>query len=246
MATFARATKGGKQMSKVSTRICKTCGKEKPIFFNTKMIQAILDGRKIMTRRTVKNIPEGTHRVEQIGESLFEAHWGIHGNSMFLDGATEIKCPYQPGDRLWVRETWQCIKYDSMDGDLSYGVEFKDGTRKHFEFDDNERFHQFGKYAFKEGWQQSIHMPKEAARIWLEVTNVRVERLQEILCNDMRREGCIPTTVTGGQYQQWHRDYWIPLWDSTIKKQNISRYGWTANPWVWVIEFERMKEDVNT
>jgi uncharacterized protein YhfF len=223
-------------------KICKTCGKEKPIFFNTKMIQAILDGRKIMTRRTVKNIPEGTHRVEQIGESLFEAHWGIHGNSMFLDGATEIKCPYQPGDILWVRETWAsyCDECESNQGEG-----YKDATCAYGDCN---------RYAYKADddgcpggkWRPSIHMPKEAARIWLKVVNVRVERLQEILCNDMRREGCIPTTVTGGQYQQWHRDYWIPLWDSTIKKQDISRYGWTANPWVWVIEFERMKDDVNT
>jgi uncharacterized protein YhfF len=234
-------------------KICKTCGKEKPIFFNTKMIQAILDGRKIMTRRTVKNIPEGTHRVEQIGESLFEAHWGIHGNSMFLDGATEIKCPYQPGDILWVRETWAsyCDECESNQGEG-----YKDATCAYGDCN---------RYAYKADddgcpggkWRPSIHMPKEAARIWLEVTNVRVERLQEITEEDAIKEGISWLDDACYYNNGWHPTFYDPdsggspifkdgfkeFWDSLNTKRG---YGWEINPWVWVIEFERMKEDVNT
>jgi uncharacterized protein YhfF len=219
-------------------KICKTCGKEKPIFFNTKMIQAILDGRKIMTRRTVKNIPEGTHRVEQIGESLFEAHWGIHGNSMFLDGATEIKCPYQPGDILWVRETWAsyCDECESNQGEG-----YKDATCAYGDCN---------RYAYKADddgcpggkWRPSIHMPKEAARIFLRVKTVRVERLQDITEEQAVKEGAKaygPNNCSGTSA----RIAFAEIWDRTTRDNS---YEWRKNPWVWVIEFERMKEDVNT
>jgi uncharacterized protein YhfF len=212
-------------------KICKTCGKEKPIFFNTKMIQAILDGRKIMTRRTVKNIPEGTHRVEQIGESLFEAHWGIHGNSMFLDGATEIKCPYQPGDILWVRETWAsyCDECESNQGEG-----YKDATCAYGDCN---------RYAYKADddgcpggkWRPSIHMPKEAARIFLRVKTVRVERLQDITEEQAVKEGAKaygPNNCSGTSA----RIAFAEIWDRTTRDNS---YEWRKNPWVWVIEFER-------
>ena len=88
-------------------------------------------------------------------------------------------------------------------------------------------------------WHPSIHMPREAARILLRVTNVRAERVQDILCEDMKREGCIPETITGGQWQQWQRDFFAPLWDSTIKPADMPLYGWDSTPWVWVYTFER-------
>jgi len=204
---------------------------EKPIFFNTKMIQAILDGRKIMTRRTVKNIPEGTHRVEQIGESLFEAHWGIHGNSMFLDGATEIKCPYQPGDILWVRETWAsyCDECESNQGEG-----YKDATCAYGDCN---------RYAYKADddgcpggkWRPSIHMPKEAARIFLRVKTVRVERLQDITEEQAVKEGAKaygPNNCSGTSA----RIAFAEIWDRTTRDNS---YEWRKNPWVWVIEFER-------
>lgn len=167
---------------------------ENQILFSTPMVQAIQDLRKTMTRR-LNNLEEINQEpdkwsfkwvaVNQKG-ILFAEFYDGHGRSR------SVKCPWQTGGVLWVRETWKCVKYDSMDGDLSYGVEFKDGTRKYFEFDDNERFHQFGKFAFKNGWQSPYFMPREAARIWLEVTNVRVERLQEITEEDALAEGLRP------------------------------------------------------
>lgn len=210
--------------------------RELPILFSTPMVQAILDGRKIMTRRTVKNIPEGTHRVEQIGESLFEAHWGIHGNSMFLDGATEIKCPYQPGDRLWVRETWAYI--DRGFGGDAGGYVYRASENGQLWETETEGWR----------WRPSIHMPKEAARIWLEVTNVRVERLQEISQKDIEFEGI-------WHYSQEYREeiciwrdcaeairdirtkYFKKLWDGINLKRG---YGWDTNPWVWVVSFKKV------
>ncbi len=227
--------------------------REKPIPFNTPMVQAILDGRKTMTRRVVKEIEGipfewGLDREPYLGDiTLFEKiglrkwDWVTHKNQWLYNLQTAVddsktyllKCPYgQPGDHLYVRETWRCVKYDNMDGDLNYGVEFKDGTRKYFKFDDSERYHQFGKYVFKEGWQPSIFMPKEAARIWLEVTNVRVERLQEITYDDCLREGMwdYGTDVdTLAAFQE--------LWQKLNAKRG---YGWDVNPWVWVISFKKV------
>ncbi len=197
--------------------------KEIPILFSTPMVQAILDGRKTMTRRIVKNIPEVTHRVEQIGESLFEAHWGIPGNSLFLVGATEIKCPYQPGDRLYVRETWRRYSRRSECTCYEYCHCPPDGTILYYADcgpDENK-------------WKPSIYMPKVAARIWLEVVSVRVERLQEITYEDCLHEGMwnYGTDVdTLAAFQE--------LWQNLNAKRG---YGWDVNPFVWVVEFKRLE-----
>lgn len=170
----------------------------KPILFNTEMVRAILDGRKSCTRRVVK--PQPTARY----------------------GAQCIKPPYQPGDILYVRETW------------------KKAPNGYYYYEDWQR----GDIADITKWKPSIHMPKEAARIWLKVTNVRVERLQEITVDGCHREGInIETSaVTDGETLNRKHDFSLEkfetLWDSTVKKSDIDRYGWDANPWVWVIEFE--------
>jgi hypothetical protein len=206
------------------------------------MVQAILEGRKTQTRRIVK--PKRNSRCRM---SLFNAIAHISGkwfgvdfnNVPFINDLIEQpKC--KPGDILWVRETWKCVQYDSMDGNLGYEVEFRDGERKYFEFDDNERFHQFGKFAFKEGWQSSLFMPREAARIFLKVTNVRVERVQEITLEDIEHEGLYcepPYTKEHYAYAPGMRIHWIKLWDSLNAKRG---YGWDVNPWVWAYTFERV------
>jgi hypothetical protein len=238
--------------------------RELPIPFSTPMVQAILDGRKTMTRRVVKEIEGipfewGLDREPYLGDiTLFEKiglrkwDWVTHKNQWLYNLQTAVddsktyllKCPYgQPGDHLYVRETWRCVKYDNMDGDLNYGVEFKDGTRKYFKFDDSERYHQFGKYALKKGWQPSIYLPKEAARIWLEITNVRVERLQEITEEDARAEGCkvyeggyvFPGTsydkigLCHGSPEMAFQVMWGELYPNS-----------DTNPWVWVISFKKV------
>lgn len=200
----------------------------KPILFSTDMVRAILDGRKTMTRRVCKL------DTANFDYDLKDKDYGPFLQNEYGDSINVKElAPYQVGDILYVRETWRCVKYDSTDGDLSYGVEFKDGTRKYFEFDDNERFHQFGKFAFKNGWQPSMFMPREAARIWLEVTDVRVERLQEITYDDCLSEGMwdYGTDVdTLAAFQE--------LWQSLNAKKG---YGWDENPWGWVYEFKRVE-----
>lgn len=193
----------------------------KPILFNTDMVRAILDGRKSCTRRLVKPEPQGYFEVSE--EPLYI--YDTDGNQ------GKITPPYQPGDILYVRESYS---------ELSFGYVYKA---------DGENIDHLGNVI---KWHPSIHMPKEAARIWLKVTNVRVERLQEITDEQAKREGIqyyeCPTGFTWKQETDMHNCYTTPigamqaLWNSTIKKSDLDRYGWDANPWVWVIEFERCEK----
>lgn len=206
--------------------------RELPILFNAEMVRALLDGRKTQTRRICKL------DTANFDYDLKDKDYGPFLQNEYGDSINVKKLsPYQPGDILYVRETWKCVKYDSTDGYLSYGVEFKDGTRKYFEFDDNERFHQFGKFAFKDGWQPSMFMPKEAARIWLTVTDVRVERLKEITAQDAKAEGMFePYIASETGYETEMRGQFRDLWDSLNAKHG---YGWDSDPWVFVYTFER-------
>lgn len=138
--------------------------------------------------------------------------------------------PYRPGDILYVRETW------TQDGDV---FRYKAGF-----YDQNRR------------WHPSIHMPREAARIFLRVTDVRVERLQGITESEAEKEG-LRYFDDICQDRDWHPSFYDPdsggnpstvagfsrLWDCTIKKADRALYGWEANPWVWVIEFERISRE---
>lgn len=195
-------------------------GRELPILFNTDMVQAILDGRKTVTRRIVKG------NVVGILNSPFHKEHPKVPDKVLLKKL--CKAPYHPGDTLYVREAY-CPDY--FDFVTQYG------SRNAYKADYDKEV--LSSDIVKPKWTPSIHMPKEAARIWLKVTDVRVERLHEILIPGMRAEGAIPETVKGGQWQQLQREYMKPLWDSTIKKKDLDLYGWDANPWVWVIEFKR-------
>lgn len=191
----------------------------KPILFNTEMVRAILDGRKTCTRRLVRFLPgENPQWTGYIKDGL-----------MLYNGKNEPcirKAPYQPGDTLYVRETW------------------KKAPNGYYYYEDWQK----DDIADVTKWKPSIHMPKEAARIWLKVTNVRVERLQEITVDGCHREGInIETSaVTDGETLNRKHDFSLEkfetLWDSTVKKSDIDSYGWDANPWVWVIEFERCEK----
>ena len=188
----------------------------KPILFNTDMVQAILDGRKTVTRRVIKPQPEND--AEILTDNLIpETEKYGAGKLYCFSDATVTSAPYNPDDILYVRETWQ---------EWTGGYLYKAWP---------EGIHQPG-YFIGMPWRPSIHMPKEAARIFLKVTNVRVERLQDIDYEQAKKEGCndYSSTALGFCY----------LWDSTIKKPDRDRYGWEANPWVWVIEFEMVFPDV--
>ena len=205
--------------------------RELPILFNTEMVRAILDGRKSCTRRLVKFLPgENPRWTGYIKDGL-----------MLYNGKNEPcirKAPYQPGDTLYVRETW------------------KKAPNGYYYYEDWQR----GDIADLTKWKPSIHMPKEAARIWLKVTDVRVERLQEMKPVDVIKEGaypdcwdCLNTYGESGSQCCYGTEEqcsqcdevmmeWEKLWTSTIKKSDLDRYGWDANPWVWVIEFERCEK----
>jgi hypothetical protein len=197
----------------------------KPILFSTPMVQAILDDRKTQTRRVIKD-----------KDIINRFDIDVDGKPIaYIDQETGDSYPptaiakYQVGDILWVRETWG----KDENGEYVYRTNY--GTTE----DDS-----FPPSMFK--WKPSIHMPREAARIFLKVTNVRVERLQEITPKDAWEEGCrignfFPWEKHIPELQQQCRDILFKsLWDGLNAKRG---YGWDINPWVWVYEFERVSED---
>ena len=206
-----------------------------PILFNTEMVRAILDGRKSCTRRLVKIRRKDAcgFYVTKKSDGTFSGIYEYDENESMFDNP--LMPPYQPGDILYVRETW------------------KKAPNGYYYYEDWQR----DDIADVTKWKPSIHMPKEAARIWLKVTDVRVERLQEMKPVDVIKEGaypdcwdCLNTYGESGSQCCYGTEEqcsqcdevmmeWEKLWTSTIKKSDLDRYGWDANPWVWVIEFER-------
>ena len=194
----------------------------KPILFNTEMVRAILDGRKDATRRIVKGfIPDDA----VWGYTAFTPKGYISCRGTFADvyGEKFFKLPCESGDILYVRETW------------------KKAPNGYYYYEDWQR----NDIADVTKWKPSIHMPKEAARIWLKVTGVRMERLQEITEVGIQKEGVeVDPKECAGKFDFISELFLLfqRLWNSTIKKSNLDRYGWDANPWVWVIEFERCEK----
>lgn len=211
-----------------------TTPRERPILFSGPMVRAILEGRKTQTRRVIignrrKLLPTLVHAVANV---LTGKHWAEPGGW--------VSCPYgHPGDRLWVRETWgdgsafyphSPVLYgadepadlgascrNQAEADRAQGREHRvlEGCRCHFR------------------WRPSIHMPRTASRLSLEVLSVRVERLQDISEEDACAEGVVPLQMDMGTY----RPRFEGLWDSI----NGQRPGasWADNPWVWVVGFKR-------
>lgn len=196
----------------------------KPILFNTEMVRAILDGRKTCTRRICKDANECT--VPDM--EFYNADRRTYAVHNFVDkehteqlSTAERTCPICTGDILYVRETW------------------KKAPNGYYYYEDWQR----NDIADVTKWKPSIHMPKEAARIWLKVTDVRVERLQEISAESALAEGADKYIHTnGGLDENMTITSFIGIWNSTIKKSDLDRYGWDANPYVWVISFERCEK----
>ena len=208
----------------------------KPILFNTEMVRAILDGKKTCTRRIVKGaIPDDA----MWGYTMFTPKGCVSCRGVYADeyGEKFFRLPYQQGDILYVRETWQFL-YELDDNEQpveetgKYYYAATDITLFNTYVDENGVKHDYVL------WRPSIHMPKEAARIWLKVTDIRVERLQDIDGKGCVKEGIEeePLKYVG---EEFVKGMYHDLWDSTIKKSDIDRYGWDANPWVWAIDFER-------
>jgi hypothetical protein len=216
----------------------------KPILFNTEMVRAILDRRKSCTRRIVNPQPQGRLCYTFAGGDC--GTWGYPSKTAYENWGDEYKLPeditdeelkrrwnppYHTDDILYVRETW------------------RKGLERYIyraDYSDTEKFYRGGK-EIEMKWHPSIHMPKEAARIWLKVTDVRVERLQECgkgWCLDIEKEGIVTPQnpilyISDEKFHEALRYEFEKMWNSTIKKSGLDRYGWNANPWVWVIEFER-------
>ena len=221
----------------------------KPILFNTEMIRAILDGRKTVTRRLVKPQPKSKLCYTFAGSDC--GTWGYPSKTAHESWGEEYRLPdnitkedfgkrwnppYHTDDVLYVRETWSPIYPDKESNEVC-GYIYKEDSLEEYDnrYPDGEDYQWGGK------WRPSIHMPKEAARIWLKVTDVRVELLQEITSEQIGREGVeveYPHVLNGEE----KRYAFSTLWNSTVKKSDLDRYGWNANPWVWVIEFERCEK----
>lgn len=194
----------------------------KPILFNTEMVRAILEGRKTQTRRIAKTATHIMSSVEKLDEKLAK-------------DIVDEYAPFQSGDILWVRETWA-----------------KDVGRYMYRanYSDSEKFYMNGR-EIRMTWRPSIHMPKDAARLFLRVTGVRCERLRDITAKDAFNEGTGKLFLEDIAYGDkdyecdlddeygMAREQFAWLWESTLRKNDLERYGWWANPWVWVIEFER-------
>lgn len=193
---------------------------ERPILMNTDMVRAILEGRKTVTRRVIKPQPVLDGHFWRLGG----AGWGDNISSFHPVPCHSLynRAPYHPGDTLWVRETWTRLPETP-------GGHFRPRGVYYYKAGEDIRPEKYR----GNGWHPSIHMPREAARIFLRVTDVRVERLQD--CGNMQAkdEGC----TCSSQFAR--------LWDSTVKPADRATLGWEANPWVWVISFEWIsKEDI--
>lgn len=210
----------------------------KPIVFNTDMVVAILFGSKKETRRIIKYIGINRKYYYMPSDAVYG---GIHDWTLqnpnppyhrwLGEREYNARPPFKVGDYIWVRETWCNVNKPEFKPDYYY---FADA-----------RFAE--DYISSEWtWRPSIHMPKEAARIFLKVIDVKVEKLQDITEDGARSEGSDFYKVKKSdkvKYFATSRERFIALWNSTVKKKDSSRYGWEANPWVWVIKFERVECD---
>ena len=202
----------------------------KPILFNTEMVKAILEGRKTSTRRIVK---------ENVLEKFVNLNWDPNENTHLA--------PYWVGDILYVRETWNflpCMKCDATGCCNGVPIKFK-GQSGCFSYKINSNVD-------TEKWKPSIHMPKFAARIFLKVTDIKVQMLQDITEDEAQQEGIDPEVAI--EYSNWRPTFYDPdsggepnyreafkdLWDGIYKKKG---YEWEGNPWVFVISFKRVEKE---
>lgn len=263
-----------------------------PILFNTDMVRAILDGRKTVTRRVVKP-PYYVDGDKTNPQSLIALRTAPKGSSVYneIGRMPYPDTPWEINDVLYIRETYRVGAWDVRSQMIAF--DYKDGTcgelvyihdRGLFERLVNQsredarkakREYNGADFTWRKGespcrWRPSIHMPKEAARIWLKVTDVRIERLQDTTEEQAEAEGIKRYSKDGILYKYAvSDDWWIDfhykhkkaftgnwwqdmprtarkafsyLWDFTIKKPDLDRYSWDVNPWVWVIEFERCEK----
>lgn len=217
--------------------------KERPVIFNSEMVRAILDGRKTQTRRVIANVgPDNCIPLQKPTKTKD----GIYTHVM--DAPGHGLCPFgRVGDRLWVRETFAILGNEDgcpidWEGNLIKGDE-KHAARIY----KASCWQEPGNYGlwsipdrdtqYEGAWRPSIHMPRWASRILLEITGVRVERLNDISHEDAKAEGCCYGRGGGvPDFAVTPADHFPTLWASIYGVEN-----WRANPWVWVIEFRRVE-----
>lgn len=189
--------------------------KERPILFNGKMVRAILEGRKTQTRRPIDPQPG------DVGEFTSE-----YVTAAWQDGFIDVKCPFGwPGHRLWVRETFEPY----CEGRVLYRA------------DGESQVNNIGGTDHR--WRPSIHMPRSACRILLEITNIRVERVNEICAHDSLSEGVTYLYSEDCPPDIRAIESFVSLWNSVYGGNTFhggGPYAWKQNPWVWVIEFKRL------
>jgi len=233
--------------------------KERGMIFNAEMVRAVMEGRKVQTRRIMKVQPESNqYGLLRITDSTKRAdigkyHWAESNATGTHTRSALFSCPFGAvGDRLWVRETWSDVNFEGVPA-VAYRAD--GGVRPVAEDDGDESDPKLEKYWFAnwysdliggvEGnWRPSIHMPRWASRITLEITGIRVERLKFISDKDAQAEGV--QQLRGGfwrhynpgwtQHQLSARGSFLTLWESIYGEES-----WQVNPWVWVIEFRRVK-----
>lgn len=235
-----------------------TAARELPILFSGEMVRAILEGRKTQTRRVVKWKP----RREGLNLSFSGLTLGYYssfdpgsgwvlrsreGMGCWNDRTHPIHCPYgQPGDRLYVRETWRIEDGGRYPGIIRYAADNRTRGYGHLGHAHDAVWLAAGKISRKPngGWHPSIHMPRIFSRLWLEVVSVRVERVQCISRNDAIAEGAsgfredVYPPVTGRGVSPFIHSF-AELWDSINAKRG---HLWESHPWVWVVEFKVQPE----
>ena len=234
----------------------------KPLLFNTEMVKATLNDQKTETRRVVKPTPPKNARLELVGDRRHAVDLSID-----ISGPDDHRIytpPYLPGDILYVRERWRVgawsgpgfplMAFDYADGTCGPMMDItdrdmflrlvdqsrEDARKANCKFDGIDYVWDKGRAPTR--WRPSIHMPKEAARLFLRVTDVRVERLQEITDDGAKAEGANNGVGVSDKMRVTAIQRFQRIWDSTIKPADQSKYGWDANPYVWVIEFERCEK----
>ncbi|ECJ5891736.1 hypothetical protein FNH88_19080 [Salmonella enterica subsp. salamae] len=199
---------------------------ERGMIFNAEMVRAIIDGRKTQTRRPVKPQPELTQKS---GFSWNGVVYGAGSNDRETNrNFAHVKCPFgKPGDRIWVRETWSEAGASAPDLTL-YRANYPEHVPAHYEnIPPVNEIH----------WTPSIHMPRWASRITLEITDVRVERLNAISEEDAQAEGVQPACYEITPPEAAYRVSFGGVWRGIYGEES-----WAANPWVWVIKFKRVEE----
>lgn len=209
--------------------------RERPILFSGPMVRAIIDGRKTMTRRVV--MPQcQRYNLDLLQPDKVMYPWP--NDSDFGDVSRPIRCPYgRPSDLLWVRETFAYLYESGFSVDPKSIIYRSDGDQASYRIDGEAG-------DFSPHWRPSIHMPRWASRLTLRITEIRVERLQDITPRDARAEGVVPRCEAKNQTDHLthdiacHIEAFHSLWDDINFKRG---YSWDSNPWVWVVSFEKVK-----